>query len=490
MSDRTTERRKLLVVFNRAPVSYTRDPDGHRIARRGGGGVVTALGGLLAHHDVTWVASAMTEEDRAVAAEQDGSFVEETADGSSYRLRLVAHDPAAYDRFYHVLANPTLWFLQHYLWGLGSAPDFGPELHEAWSDGYVPVNEALAEAALQELDREPGAAVLFHDYHLYVAPRLVREARPDVVTSHFLHIPWPEPDYWHALPPELRVAVHEGLLANDVVGFHTERWRRAFLLSAERLLGARVDRGAGTVEHHGRTTRVVAHPISVDPAEFDRLRSDPGVLEREAALVARRPEQLVLRVDRTDPSKNIVRGFHAFGLLLERHPELHGRVGMVALLAPSRQDIREYAEYVAALEAAARQVNDRFGRSDWQPVELDIADDFLRSVAGYKQFDVLLANPVFDGLNLVAKEAFLVNEHDGVLVLSENAGAHEELEEWVLTVNPVDVSGQAEALYAALTLDPAERRRRAAAIREHVRVHDIREWVDAQLADLDAVRSP
>jgi len=450
---------------------------------------VTALGGLLAHHDVTWVASAMSEEDKAVAAERDGSFAEETRDGAAYRLRLVVHDPAAYDRYYNVLANPTLWFLQHYLWALGSAPDFGPRLHEAWDAGYVPVNEAFAAATLEELEREPDAVVLFHDYHLYLAPRLVREGRPGLVTSHFVHIPWPEPDYWHALPEELRVAVHEGLLANDVVGFHTERWRRAFLLSAQRLLGAHVDEEAGTVEHGGRRTRVVAHPIGVDAAEFDRLREDPAVLEREAELVARRPEQLVLRVDRIDPSKNIVRGFHAFGLLLERHPELHGKVSMSALLTPSRQDIPEYVEYAAAVEAAAREVNDHFGRDGWQPVDLDIADDFSRSVAGYKQFDVLLVNPVFDGLNLVAKEAFLVNEHDGVLVLSENAGAHEELGRWALTVNPLDVLGQAEALHAALLLELPERRRRVEAIRGQVRAHGIREWIEAQLADVDAVRS-
>jgi trehalose 6-phosphate synthase len=431
----------------------------------------------------------MSEEDRAVAAERGGSFVEQTADGAPYRLRLVSHDPAAYDRFYNVLANPTLWFLQHYLWGLGSAPDFDPTLHEAWREGYVPINEAFAAAALEELDREPDAAVLFHDYHLYLAPRLVREARPGVVTSHFVHIPWPEPDYWHALPPELRIAVHEGLLANDVVGLHTDRWRRALLRSAERLLGARVDHEAGTVEHRGRTTRVVAHPISVDPAQFDRLGEDPAVLEREAALAARRPQQLVLRVDRTDPSKNVVRGFRAFALLLERHPELHGRVGMVALLSPSRQDIPQYTDYLAEVDAGAREVNERFGHDGWQPVELDIADDFLRSVAGYKQFDVLFVNPVFDGLNLVAKEAFLVNEHDGVLVLSENAGVYEELGEWALSVNPFDISGQADALHAALTLEPGERRRRANAIREYVRTHDIRKWIEAQLADLDAVRS-
>src|SRR6185437_7710643 len=377
-------------VFNRAPVAFDRDAGGERVARRGGGGVVTALGGLFAHHDVTWVASAMSAEDRAVSAERNGSFLEATADGATYRLRLVTHDQATYHRFYNVVANPTLWFLQHYLWGLGSAPNFGPEFHEAWSDGYVPVNEAFAKATLEELDREPDAAVLFHDYHLYLAPRLVREARPDVVTSHFVHIPWAEPDYWHALPGDLRVAVHEGLLANDVVGFHTERWRQAFLHSAARLLGARVDASAGTIEHSGHMTRLVARPIGVDGDEFARLQDEPAVLEREAALVARRPEQLVLRVDRTDPSKNIVRGFRAFALLLERHPELHGRVGMVALLAPSRQDICEYAEYVRAVETAAHEVNERFGRGDWQPVELDIADYFLRSVAGYKQFDVLL----------------------------------------------------------------------------------------------------
>jgi trehalose 6-phosphate synthase len=490
LSSSTTKRRKLLVVSNRAPVSYQRDASGPRVARRGGGGVVTALGGLLAHHDVTWVASAMTEEDRAVAAEREGSFAEETRDGAAYRLRLVAHDQEAYDRYYNVLANPTLWFLQHYLWGLGSAPDFGPWLHEAWDAGYVPVNEAFAAATLAELEREPDAAVMFHDYHLYLAPRLVREARPELVTSHFVHIPWPEPDYWHALPEELRVAIHEGLLANDVVGFHTERWRRAFLLSTGRLLGARFDEENGTVEHRGRRTRVVANPIGVDAGEFDRLSVDPGVLEREAALVARRPEQLVLRVDRIDPSKNVVRGFHAFALLLARHPELHGKVVMAALLAPSRQDIPEYADYAAAVEAAAREVNERYGSDGWQPVDLDVADDFSRSVAGYKQFDVLLVNPVFDGLNLVAKEAFLVNERDGVLVLSENAGVHEELGEWALTVNPLDVSGQADALHAALTLGPEERRRRAESIGAHVRAHGIQQWLEAQLADLDAVRSP
>jgi trehalose 6-phosphate synthase len=469
LAKRTTKRRKLLVVANRAPVTYE---DG--VAKRGGGGLVTALAGLIAHHDVTWIASAMSDEDRAIAAERGGSFEETTRDGHTYRLRLVTHDSPAYELFYNVVANPTLWFLQHRL----PLRPLGPELRVAWDDGYVPVNTAFATATLEELEREPDAAVLFHDYHLYLAPAAVRSAHPDVVSSHFVHIPWQEPDAWSPLPPELTVAIHEGLLANDVVGFHTDRWRSAFLACADRFVPA----GVGA-------TRVVAHPIGVDADEFDRRADDPVVLERQAQIEAWRPEQLVLRVDRVDPSKNIVRGFDAFGLLLERHPELYARVGFLALLAPSREEIPEYAEYSVAIEAAGAAVNERFARDGWTPVELDIADDFPRSLAGYKEFDVLFVNAVSDGLNLVAKEAFLLNTRDGALVLSENAGAHEELGEWAVTVDPFDLSGQADALHEALTLPAAERRRRAEAIRARVRGHDIREWIDAQLTDLDAVRS-
>jgi trehalose 6-phosphate synthase len=331
---------------------------------------------LLAHHDVTWIASALSDEDRAIAAEHEGSFAETARNGADYRLRFVAHSAEAYDAYYNVIANPTLWFLQHYLWGLGAAPTFDTALHRAWHEGYAPVNEAFAAATLEELVREPEAAVLFHDYHLYLAPRFLREARPDALTSHFVHIPWPEPDYWHALPQELRVAVHEGLLANDVVGFHTERWRRAFLASCEALLGANVDEVAGTVEYADHCTRVVARPIGIDVAEFEAARDAPGVLGRERALFSDRPGQLILRVDRIDPAKNIVRGFEAYALLLERHPELRGTIKMAALVAPSREDIAEYVEYAAAVEDAARTVNERFGDAGWTPLDLDIADDF------------------------------------------------------------------------------------------------------------------
>ncbi|MHB8642562.1 MAG: alpha,alpha-trehalose-phosphate synthase (UDP-forming) [Gaiellaceae bacterium] len=483
-------RRKLIVVSNRGPVTYAR-AGGRRVARRGGGGLVTALRSLVLHHDVTWIASAMSREDRVVTSENSGAAFEEVArDGSPYRLRFVAHDEQAYDWYYNVIANPTLWFLQHYLWDLATAPTVDHGVHHAWDEGYVHVNRGFANAVIDELDREPAASVFFHDYHLYVAPRLVRDARPDARLVQFVHIPWPATDYWTVLPLEIRRAIHDGLLANDAVGFHTRRWRRNFMRSAEDVLGARPDWARDELGYEGRRVAVTAAPISVDPSEFDDLAQSEVVLAAGRALARERPEKVVLRVDRTDPSKNIVRGFRAFELYLDAHPEMHRRVILRTLLDPSRQEIPEYAEYVGAIQREARRVNDRFQQDGWTPIDLQISDNFPQAVAAYKDFDVLLVNAIFDGLNLVAKEAPLVNERDGVVILSENAGAHEELGDWVLTVNPFDVAGQADALHRALEMPVDERRERLDAIRSWVREHDLEAWLGVQLLVLDPEPQP
>ena len=449
-------RRALIVVSNRGPVTFDRGPGGERLARRGGGGLVTALRGLLEHHDVTWIAAATTDEDRVVAAE-----------GSS-EVALVAPEPDAYHGYYNVVANPMLWFIQHGLWARGLQPDLDRAFHDAWRD-YETVNRVFADRVVVELDNKPGAAVLFHDYHLYLAPGYVRAARPDAKLAHFVHIPWPVD--WTILPETMRRAVHDGLLANDVVAFHTARWARNFEASCDEIVGG-----------HART-HVTHHAISIDTAEFDGLAQSDDVVAEERELEAARPEKLVVRVDRTDPSKNIVRGLEAFGLLLDSRAEWRGRAQMLALLDPSRQSIPEYVEYVAAIERTTAEINARHPRA----IDLQVADNFPRSVAAYKQFDVLLVNAVYDGMNLVAKEGPLVNARDGVLVLSENAGAHEELAEWALTVNPFDVWGQAEALHEALSMDPAERQRRRDGICTQVRRHDVHAWLDGLLADLDSV---
>jgi trehalose 6-phosphate synthase len=483
-------RRKLIVVSNRGPVTFSRDESGQRVARRGGGGLVTALRSLVTSQDVTWIASAMSLEDYAVVEEANGRAIAESAgDGSPYRLRLVAHEPQAFDLYYNVVANPALWFLQHYLWGLAEAPDIDQGLHYAWTQGYEAVNRGFADAVLDELAEEPDAAVFFHDYHLYLAPTLVRGRAPEATLSHFVHIPWPQPDYWRVLPDPIRRAVHEGVLANDVVSFHTERWTTNFLRSCADIAGAEIEFEAGEVRLGGRRTAVRARPISVDPGEFEELARSEPVRAQEAEIVESRPERLIVRVDRTDPSKNIVRGFRAFELYLEMHPEMHGRVGMLVLLDPSRQDIPEYSEYLGAIQRAARAVDERFRIGQWHPIDLRIEDNFHQAVAAYKQFDVLLVNAIFDGMNLVAKEAPLVNERDGVVVLSENTGAHEELGDWSITINPFDVAGQAEAIHEALDLPVSERRARLEAIKRQVREHDIAGWIESQLEDLDAAAS-
>ena len=460
-----TARRRLLLVSNRGPVGFSRGEDGEVVEKRGAGGLVTALRPIVAQHDVTWIASALSDEEREVASR--GAVEQTGQDGSTYRLRLVAHDADAFDLYYNVVANPVLWFVQHGLSGMHRRRL--AELPAAWERGYLPVNAAFADAVVDELEREPDAAVFFHDYHLYAAPGLVRARRPDALLSHFIHVPWPSPQEWEVLPEPIVRAVHEGVLANDVIGFQTERWRRAFCAACEAL-------GLDT-----STTLVTAHPISVDPVEFDDVAESASVREREQRLVANRPELLIVRVDRTDPSKNVVRGFQAFRLLLERRPDLVGRVGMLALLDPSRQSIPEYAEYRAAIEREAEAVTKAYPGS----LTVHIADDFDESVAAYKQFDVLLVNAVRDGLNLVSKEAPLVNARDGVVVLSENTGAFEELGPWVVPVDPFDVDAQSVALERALELPQRERAAWAQAIARHVREHDLEQWSAAQLEDLE-----
>jgi trehalose 6-phosphate synthase len=462
-----TSRRPLILASNRGPVGFSRDESGKLVEKRGAGGLVTALRPLVARHDVTWIASAQSDEDRRVAG--DGAVDQTAQDGSAYRLRLIAHDSAAYDLFYNVVANPALWFAQHGLEGMLERRR--SELQTAWERGYVPVNQAFADAVADELAREPRAAVFFQDYHLYAAPALLRSRCPHALLAQFVHIPWPTPEEWRVLPDDVVLALHEGLLANDVVGFHTERWRRAFLASCEEL-GLET---AGTL--------VTAHPISVDAAEFDEAAAGSAVLAREEVLRRERPEQLIVRVDRTDPSKNVVRGFHAFRRLLDRRPDLLGRVGMLALLDPSRQTIPEYAHYRAAIEREAAALSDAYPGV----LTVRIADDFPESVAAYKQYDVLLVNAERDGLNLVAKEAPLVNTQDGVVVLSENAGAYDELREWVIGVDPFDVDAQSIALERALELPAEQRVAWAEAIERHVREHDLERWATEQLEDLDRV---
>jgi trehalose 6-phosphate synthase len=479
---------QLILVSNRGPATFEQDEAGELKAMRGGGGLVTALTGLVHHRDALWIASTMSDADAELSRRHGGGSFDCEVDGIPYRLRLVESDPEAYDQFYNVVANPLLWFIQHYLWDLSNAPDIRREEVDAYEHGYRVVNEDLARAVLDEVDSDD-TVVMLHDYHLYTAPKVIRAARPGVFLHHFIHIPWTQPDAWRVLPSDIREDIFEGLLANDIIGFHTSAYRRNFLLCCRELFGLDVDDEAGIVRHEGREVWVRHYPLPISAASFERTAQRPSVHEYERELLRRRRQHLILRVDRADLSKNVLRGFTAFDLFLEQHPEFLERVTFIAQLMPSRQDVPEYAEYLEKIEALVAVVNHRHGTTDWMPIQLKLRENLEEAIASYKHYDLLIVNAMFDGMNLVAKEGPLVNERHGVSLLSENTGAHEELGEFALSVNPFDVQEQADAIYRALTMAPEERSWRAEGLKKIISSRDPGDWIDDQLRDIDAKRS-
>jgi trehalose 6-phosphate synthase len=473
----------LVLVSNRGPVTFEHDGS----MRRGTGGLVTALIGLATHRKVTWIASALTDEDVEVSEQHGGRpFPVQTPDGDQYSIKFVASDPDAYDRFYNIIANPMLWFIQHYLWDLSNAPDIRRNETEAFEFGYNAVNDDLAHAVLEEIEGVEQPVVMVHDYHLYTLPALVRRERPDVFLHHFVHIPWTQSDAWRVLPKMMRDDIYHGILANDIIGFHTRSYRRNFLRCCEELLELEVDFDAGIVRIDDREVWVRAYPLPIDSSAVQAVAQRERVKEFEEELLRRRRDHLILRVDRADLSKNVLRGFSAFDVFLEQHPEFRERVTFIAQLMPSRTDVAEYAEYLERIEAVVAVVNHRHGSPDWMPIQLKLRDDLEEAVAAYKHYDVLIVNAMFDGMNLVAKEGPMVNERAGVSILSENTGAHEELGDCALSVNPFDIQELADSIHAALTMPQPERERRIAGLRAVVTARDPGDWIDDQLADIRA----
>jgi trehalose 6-phosphate synthase len=471
----------LVLVSNRGPVTFGSDGE----VRRGTGGLVTALTGLASHREVTWVASAMTDEDVEAAERNDGRpFSVSAPDGGEYRVKLVASDNTAYDRFYNITANPMLWFIQHYLWDLSNAPDIRRNETEAFEFGYNVVNEDLARAVLEEIEDVEEPVVMVHDYHLYTLPGMVRRARPDVFLHHFVHIPWSQSDSWRVLPKTIREELYHGILSCDIIGFHTRSYRRNFLQCCEDLLGLDVDFDRSVVRCEDREVWVRAYPLPIDAGAVQAVAKRQRTQDFEAELLRRRRDHLILRVDRADLSKNVLRGFGAFDIFLEQHPEFRERVTFIAQLMPSRTDVPEYAEYLERIEAVVAVVNHRHGSPDWMPIQLKLRDDLEEAVAAYKHYDVLIVNAMFDGMNLVAKEGPMVNERAGVSILSENTGAHEELGDCALSVNPFDLQELADSIHAALTMPFEERRRRHESLKEIVTGRNPGDWVDDQLNDI------
>jgi trehalose 6-phosphate synthase len=397
--------------------------------------------------------------------------------------------PAVFHRAYNAVANSTLWFVHHMLYDTPNQPHFGIAFEREW-ESFRTYNRAFASALAEDAGPSPGAGqapvrAAVQDYHLTLAPRMLADLRPDIRIAHFSHTPWAPPDYYRMLPDDVGREVLDGLLGADHAGFLCQRWAEAFLDCCEVILGAEVDRARQRVIYRGHVTGVGVHPLGVDAGELASRAAEPDVQARVATLAeAARGRKLIVRIDRTELSKNIVRGLAAYRELLIAHPEWRGRVTQLAFAYPSRHDLPEYREYTASVQRMASEISAQFGTEDWDPLILHVDDDYARSLAAYRLADVLLVNPIRDGMNLVAKEGPILSERGCALVLSREAGAAAELSA-ALIVNPYDISQTAEALHEALMMPDDERRRRAASLAEAAAALPPAQWFADQLAALD-----
>lgn len=482
--------RSIMVVSNRGPVSFSQDDQGDLLFQRSGGGLVTALTGLAEHVEMTWVAAAVNPLETSW---QSGDI--SLGEGApSINLQMVPLSNEVYESYYNVIANPLLWFLQHSMWNFISSPTITRATWDAWEQGYVAANREFAAVIAQHLKTaKTHTLVMLQDYHLYLVPRLLRNLlrrRRNYTLTYFVHIPWPGSEDWGFLPAGMRQPILEGLTAVDLLGFQTREDGLNFLRTVETFLpGSHVSYGRGRIAYRNHVTHVRDFPISVDVTAVQRLAMSTEVQQLAAQLEKEIDGfPLIVRVDRTEPSKNIVRGFQAFGEMLDLHPEHCGRVKFYALLVPSRLNVEEYQNYHDELTAAAGWINSRHGTSEWEPVRILTGESYPRAIAALQLYDVLLVNSIADGMNLVAKEGPLVNRRDGVVVLSERTGARQQLESGALVISPCDVYATAEALHQALTMPAEERALRAARLRRLVEEHDINDWLSSQVDTLQSLR--
>ncbi|WP_159769306.1 alpha,alpha-trehalose-phosphate synthase (UDP-forming) [Streptomyces sp. HM190] len=461
---------QVLVASNRGPVSYTQDDSGGLTAKRGGGGLVSGLSAIGPDAGALWVCSALGEGDREAVRRGVGEP----------GVRMLDIPADVHHAAYNGVANSTLWFVHHMLYQTPLEPVFDAEFRAQWA-AYETYNRSFAEALAQEA--ADGAAVLVQDYHLTLVPRMLRELRPDLRIGHFSHTPWAPVDYFRLLPDDIAAAVLDGILGADRAAFLTRRWADAFTACCHAVLGP--DATAGT--------RIGVHGLGTD-ADFLRARAHEADVEDRIVALREQigtapdgtPRRTIVRVDRTELSKNIVRGLLAYRQLLDDRPEWRERVVHVAFAYPSRQDLAVYREYTAEVQRVAAEINERYGTPGWTPVVLHVKDDFARSLAAYRLADVALVNPIRDGMNLVAKEVPLISDRACALVLSREAGAYEELGEDAVVVNPYDIGGTAGALHEALSMGAEERAERAKRLTAAATALPPARWFLDQLGELRA----
>ncbi|MEU3309914.1 alpha,alpha-trehalose-phosphate synthase (UDP-forming) [Nocardiopsis sp. NPDC055551] len=476
------DKAQILIASNRGPVSFSTTADGSLEHRRGGGGLVSGMSSVATEIDALWVCAGLSDADRRAAAEAPEARLDRTHDLDGMRVHMLDIPEETLAGAYTEVANSILWFVQHMLYDTPNKPSFGSDFRRRWED-YSAYNNAFAEALVS--GASDNARVAVQDYHLALVPRILRTRRPDLRIAHFSHTPWAPPEYFRMLPTHVARELLEGMLGADRLGFHSPRWAEAFLRCCAEILRADVDLGQRTVEYGGRVVEVGVHALGADADGLRESASEPAVAERRRTLIDLVGDtRLIVRVDRTELSKNIVRGLEAYRELLRAHPEWRGRVTHLAFAYPSRGDVPEYRTYTDSVLRTAKEINEEFATPEWTPVVLEVNDDYPRSLASFQIADVLLVNPIRDGMNLVAKEGPVLSERDSVLVLSREAGAADELGEDALLVNPYDTVETAEALHAALTMPEAERSKRRERLAEAAVALPPRRWFQDQIRSL------
>lgn len=481
--------KNLIVVSNRGPVEFYKYNSKIKM-KRGAGGLVSTLLPLMEALNGVWIASAMTPGDIEIAKQYPENRVPITDEDPLFWVPFVVVHPEQYECYYSTISNPLLWFVQHYMWNSPYTPDIDDKIHQAWEEGYKYMNQKFAEKVLAESkrnDKEP--LIMLQDYHLYLCPSYIRKKMKNTFLSQFIHIPWPQSEYFSIIPEYMRKAIIEGLLSNNLLGFHIPRYVTNFIQTCEEY-GAEVDYTDGIIWHNGQTTHVKSYPISIDYEGIKEMASSEEVLEKEKWIKEIKGDCfLFYRTDRADLSKNIIRGFQAYELFLHKYPQYQGKVKFLTTGKPTRQQIREYYDYYYDIMDIIEDINIKYGNDDWKPIELIFKADYKLVVAAFKNYDCMIVNPIADGMNIVPKEASAVNEQQGVIILSEKAGCFEELKEHVLPVNPYDISQTAEAYYNALQMDKIQRSKRFEDLQKVVAQRTIYHWISEQFEDIEKLKS-
>jgi trehalose 6-phosphate synthase len=473
----------IIIASNRGPIKHIKDEQGNIVQEKGSGGLITGLSGALKYIDATWISCAQTPQD----AEFEDGYTTLIGSEKEIYIKFINPNPAVYDGYYNVIANPLIWFLQHSMWNVPSEPVIDHRTWQAWHKGYLEVNQLFADEIIKLINKSSKKTlVMLQDYHLYLTADYIRQkssTEKQPIILHFIHIPWPGPEYWQILPPAMRQKILESLCGVDLLGFQTEEDSLNFIRTIEsQIPEASVSFEHRRIWHKNHATHIREFPISIDVGSLETLADDPEVLENKQKFEETiSDKQLILRVDRIDPSKNIVRGFQAFQELLILHPEYKEKVIFLAILVPSRRGIEEYQDYLDKIMAITGQINADFGTKDWEPVRILVGEDYKRALGAMQLYDILLVNAIADGMNLVAKEGPTINTRNGVLILSERTGASIELSPGSTIVSPCDIYATAKAIHQGLSMSSEEKEKRAKKLKWIIKQNDIYKWFTDQL---------